>query len=287
MPRQGGRRTAQLALAATIGPLLAGLVSCRPERAEDAQTPGQPTAQGASDSADLHRKAALALWMQGKREEALAEIAVALETAPDLAEAHMMRGQLLEELQKPAEARSAIERALQIDPKHVSARLTLARLLVREENLDGAERELRRVVEAAPAESEARRGLALVLIARGRLADALPEAREALRLRPDWPLALGDLAWILARAEDPRLRDAQQAVSLGEAAARATGRKHPGILDALAAAYAEHGEIPKAAATAEEALQLALDQRDDSFATRVGRRLIAYRAGTIDRQTPR
>jgi hypothetical protein len=76
-------------------------------------------------------------------------------------------------------------------------------------------------------------------------------------------------------------------VSLAEAAVKATKRKHAGILDSLAAAYAARGEMQKAASTAEAALQLALDQRDNAFATRVGRRLMAYRAGTIDREAPR
>src|ERR1700741_2001004 len=116
--------------------LIAVLASCRPEIDEAAPAPRTAAPQSPRDKAELRRKAALALWMQGKREEALAEVAAALDLAPDFAELHMMRGQLFEELQKPAEARVAIERALELDPKHVSARLTLARLLVRAENLD-------------------------------------------------------------------------------------------------------------------------------------------------------
>jgi len=236
---------------------------------------------------DLRRNVALALWGQGKRDEALAEIEAVIARTPDFAMAHMTHGQLLEELGRPDEARHAFESALEIDPRYVEARLTLARLLVRAGDLESAERELQRAVAEDPAEPEGRRGLALVLIGRGKLAEALLPARAALELRPDWALAMGDLAWILARVEDDRLRDPEQAVSLGEAAARATGRRHPGILDSLAAAYAARGDIPKAAATAEEALNLALDQRDDAFATRVGRRLMAYRAGTIDLEAPR
>lgn len=236
---------------------------------------------------DLRRNVALAQWAQGKRDEALNEIELTLRLAPDLVEAHLTHGQLLEELGRPADARAAFERALAIDPRNVNVRLTLARLLVRAEDLEAAERELRRAVADAPSEPEARRGLALVLIGRGKLAEALLESRAALALRPGWALAMGDLAWILARVDEPRLRDPLEAVSLGEAAALASGRRHPGILDALAAAYAASGEFPRAAATAEEALQLALDQRDDAFATRVARRLLAYRAGTIDSETVR
>lgn len=236
---------------------------------------------------DLRLSLALALRAQGEREAALIELDLAARLAPGFAALHRTRGEILEELQRPAEARAALERALEIDPHDVPARLKLARLLVRGEDLEGAERELRRAVEDAPGEAEARRGLALVLIGRRKLAEALPQARAALELRSGWPLAMGDLAWILARVDDPALRDPEQAVALAEAAAQASGRQHPGILDALAAAYAARGDIPRAAATAQEALERAIDQRDDAFATRVGRRLIAYRAGTVDLETIR
>lgn len=255
-------------------------------RVAEAETVLRRASERHSDP-DLRRNVALSLWAQGKRDEALTEIEKVIARAPDFAMAHMTHGQLLEELGRADEARRAFESALEIDPRYGEARLTLARLLVRAGDLESAERELQRAVAEDPDEPEGRRGLALVLIGRGKLVEALPQARAALELRPDWALAMGDLAWILARVEDDRLRDPEQAVSFGEAAAKASARRHPGILDSLAAAYAERGDIPNAAAAAEEALQLALDQRDDAFATRVGRRLIAYRAGTIDRETPR
>ena len=209
------------------------------------------------------------------------------ETRQDDARALLAQGKRDEELGRVEDARRALERALEIEPRSVEARLVLARLLARGQDYDGAERELQRAIDDAPGEPEARRGLALVRIGRGRLAAALPPARAALELRPGWALAMGDLAWILARVDDPALRDPEEAVRLGEAAAIATERRHAGILDSLAAAYASRGEIPRAAEAAGEALQLAIDQRDDAFATRVGRRLIAYRAGQVDLETPR
>jgi len=226
------------------------------------------------------------LWLRWTRvEEDVPASAPSPEPRAD--EPLVARGLELGDLGHGEEARRAFERALELDPRDVEARLALARLLARAQDLDGAERELERAIDTAPGEPEARRGLALVRIGRGRLAAALPPARAALELRPGWALAQGDLAWILARVDDPALRDPAEAVRLGEAAALATERRNPSILDSLAAAYASRGDIPRAAETAGEALQLALDLRDEAFATRVGRRLIAYRAGTVDLETQR
>jgi Flp pilus assembly protein TadD len=292
LDRPEARRTAierLLALTpATAGDLDSlGSVLHREGLLSDAESVFQSAASLAPDRADIRRNVALATWAQGKREAALLEIEAAIRLAPRYALAHFTRGQILEELGRVDDARDELAAAADLDPARVEPRLTLARLLTRAEDLDGAERELQRAVTEAPANAEARRGLALVLIGQRRLDEALTEARAALALRPDWALATGDLAWILARRDDFSPGDRAEAVTLGEAAVQTTGRRHAGTLDALAAAYAGAGDFQRAAATAEEALQLALAQRDDPFATRVARRLLAYRAGEIDRDTPR
>jgi tetratricopeptide (TPR) repeat protein len=235
----------------------------------------------------LHRRLAIVLNFEGRPADALLEVDVALAADPLDGFAHHVRAIALESLGRPVEARAALERCLGITPADVNARMRLVRLLLRAGDVDVAEREIARAIAAEPGNPEAHRGHARVLLLRGREAEAIRELKETLRLEPTIAIAMGDLAWILAMARDETLRDPAAAVELGERAAGITGGRGAGILDALAAAYAAAGRFPDAVATAEKALGLARGAGDTELAARISKRLDAYRAGRVDRETPR
>jgi hypothetical protein len=82
--------------------------------------------------------------------------------------------------------------------------------------------------------------------------------------------ALNDAAWFLATCTEPTVRDGRAAVEYAEKAAAATNRKDIGILDTLAAAYAEAGEFTKAINTQRETMELVHDESSKSdFAIRL------------------
>jgi tetratricopeptide (TPR) repeat protein len=68
--------------------------------------------------------------------------------------------------------------------------------------------------------------------------------------------ALNALAWLLATCIVSELRDGPSAVAYAQEAVAATNRKDAGILDTLAAAYAEAGDFTNAVAAQKEALVL-------------------------------
>jgi Flp pilus assembly protein TadD len=68
--------------------------------------------------------------------------------------------------------------------------------------------------------------------------------------------ALNDLAWLLATCPDGNLRNAHEALRLAKRATDLTDRTDAGILETLAAAYAEGGRFSEASRTVEEAIQL-------------------------------
>jgi hypothetical protein len=66
---------------------------------------------------------------------------------------------------------------------------------------------------------------------------------------------------MLSTCSDSAVRDGRRAVGLAEEAVAKYDRKEPGLLDTLAAAYAEVGEFAKAAITERDAIALLHDER--------------------------
>lgn len=85
-------------------------------------------------------------------------------------------------------------------------------------------------------------------------------AWEASLLRkPDNPVVLNNLAWLLATCEDERLRDPPRALELALEAARL--QESSFILDTLAESYFANGRYEEALVTGERALRLAAGDR--------------------------
>jgi tetratricopeptide (TPR) repeat protein len=180
--------------------------------------------------AEIERQLGLMFSEQGKYEEAAAYFTAALRANPRAAAAHNDWGVDLAAQRHFAAAAEHFAEALKIDPRYAVAH----------------------------------RNLALALIATDKPAEARAHLHEAIGLKPGYVSALNDLAWLLATCPDGNLREAHEALRLAKRAADLTDRKDAGILETLAAAYAEAGQFAKASQTVEEAIQLcdAANQRE-------------------------
>ena len=172
-----------------------------------------------ASSASTHYNIGIALASRGRRNDAIAHFEQALRLDPDYAQAHNNLGALLFLTGRRADAAEHLRRAIVLRPDNVEARTNLAALLASE----------------------------------GQAAEALAQYRAALAIRPDDARALAGAAWIQATAADPSLRNGDEAVTLAERAAGSTGSRDLGLLDALAAAYAEVGRFDEAVKVAEAA----------------------------------
>lgn len=105
---------------------------------------------------------------------------------------------------------------------------------------------------------------------------AIAELRAALKLDPAWPPACNNLAWTLATAKKPELRDGVEAVKLAELAVKATDGRIPQLLGTLAAAHAEAGQFDEAASTIRKALALAESTQDSTLAKSFREKQAAY-----------
>jgi Flp pilus assembly protein TadD len=141
-----------------------------------------------------------------------------------------------------------------------------------------AARQFQQVLRARP-DARTHYYLALARDSDGQAAEALSHYREAVRLGPNTPLYLNDLAWFLATNPQAELRDGAEAVRLAERACQLSGGKEPRFQGTLDAAYAETGRFAEAIATVTKVRELALAAGQPDIARRAEERLALYQAG--------
>ncbi len=90
-----------------------------------------------------------------------------------------------------------------------------------------------------------------------------------MRLHPDWPLALNNLAWLYATSEDARFCMPFEAKRLAQRAVDLTGWRESDYIDTLAQAQFALGDAVAAVATERVALQVSPERRD--FQQHLGR----------------
>ncbi|MCH8921938.1 MAG: ASPIC/UnbV domain-containing protein [Planctomycetes bacterium] len=129
-----------------------------------------------------------------------------------------------------------------------------------------------------------KRGIELMKRGADRLAAG--QFQEVLRIAPDQPSALNNLAWLLATSPDKQVREGQQALRLAQRAASLTKRREATVLATLAAAYAEAGRFPQATATANEALALTRKVRNKVLESSLLQQLESYAADRPFRAIP-
>ena len=100
--------------------------------------------------------------------------------------------------------------------------------------------------------------LAGQLEAEGKVAESIQLYREVINVDSNNPVILNNLAWILATAGKPELRNGEEAVRLARRAVKLTDSRLPLFIGTLAAAFAETGQFPRACETARVARALAL-----------------------------
>lgn len=228
------------------------------------------------NDATLRSNHAYALARVGDLEGALREYTRAYELAPDLVQASFGLGRLLLLLERPADAIEPLERAAAARPELAGSFALLGRAQ-RELSRDALAIETyRKALELEPRLFGARVALAHLLVKVGRRDEAVAEMRRALAGRPDDPVLLNNLAWLLATAPALAPGAAEEAVALAE---RASARDADAeALDTLAAALAAAGRYEEARTSALRALHLAREQGDLPTAEGIAARLKGYSA---------
>jgi tetratricopeptide (TPR) repeat protein len=223
-----------------------GAALLRQGRAEDAIVQYRQAIGIDPAYADAHQNLGIALSQQGRTDAAIAEFHRALQLDPAFPDAHNHLGNALDQLGRTRDAIAQYREALRLDPSHVAAHYNLANDLFQQ----------------------------------GQAAEAIAHARQALGLQPANPAIQNTLAWMLAAAPQPSLRDGARAVQLATLASQSSGGGNPVILRTLAAAYAQAGQFPIAVQAAQRALQLAEAQSNPTLTASLLREIKLYNAAT-------
>jgi len=252
---------------------------------DDAIYHGRQAVRLTPNSPQAHFNLACALDGAGRLDEAAWHYTQAVRLKGDFVEAYNNLATSLARQGRLQEAVAALREALRVDGSYVQGHFNLASILVMAGRPDRAAEHLREAIRLRADFPEAWMNLGAVLARQGRAGEAADCLRQALRLRSDYGEAAGRLAWLLATHPSFAGSDTAEPVKLAERACRLTARQHPGLLDALAAAYANDGQFDKAVETAREAIVLARSSGLTAFAEQITQRLRLYEAGRCYRHS--
>jgi Tfp pilus assembly protein PilF len=258
------------------------------------------------DNHVAHINLAVTMVRANELEAAALHLGEAARVAPGSAHAWGVRGEVRLLQERPGEARDDLAHAVALEPEEIRWRLGLARAHRELGELAQATVQLRAAIARDPSRADLHGLLGLVLAERGepgaalaaldaalrlgdsraevhahraaqlellgREADAVAAWREALAHGGRSVGVLNNLAWLLAAARDPRLRDPEAAIVLAEEAARLSSERDPNVLDTLATAQVAAGHRAAALATATLALERAERRGDTALARSLRRR---------------
>jgi tetratricopeptide (TPR) repeat protein len=231
--------------------------------------------------AEAHNNLGVTLFGGGRADAAIAHYQKALAIRPDYADASC---NLANALVSKGDLDGAIARysaCLALSPNQAEAQYNLASALLRKGRTDEAIVHYQKVLELDRESADARANLGSAFLAKGHIREAIAEYRNALRISPHNVAAQSNLAWLLATASDPSLRNGSEAVLLAERTESESSRSenHPIVLRILAAAYAEAGRFAEAKRTAHQALQAAEIQGNSTLADAIRNEIALYELG--------
>jgi lipopolysaccharide biosynthesis regulator YciM len=203
----------------------------------------------------------------------------ALSRTSDNLTAELNLGEAVYKLGRVPEAIGHFERALQIDPNQASVYSSMGAALLEIGRPNESLATLQKAIELDPKNSDAHYNLGNTFLQMGRGNDAVAHYKRALELASDDIETMNNLAWTLATSPNALVRDGSKAVQVAERADTLTNRASPIISATLAAAYAEAARFPEAVRTAQRAIQLALNEGNESRASSVRAQLSAYESG--------
>jgi tetratricopeptide (TPR) repeat protein len=148
-----------------------------------------------------------------------------------------------------------------------------------------------RVRKYKEARTEVFGGLATAQIRLGRYEQAIENFNKVIQMDSENTVIINGLAWLLATCENASLRNPAQAIALAKRACELTEYKNAYTLDTLAAAYASARRFNEAVTTAQQAINIAENSKDDDqkkLISKIQTRLELFKNGQpfVENQNP-
>jgi tetratricopeptide (TPR) repeat protein len=226
-----------------------------------------------------------ALVAAGRIDEAVKEYQIAASLNTNMGVALLQRARYFVEAGRGDVGIEMLRAATQLAPNDIPAREKLASLLAQCGRSDEAINTLSEVVRLRP-DAESHCNLAIALANKGDITSAIEHYRDAIRIKPDWPVAYNNLAWLRATFPEPNIRNGAEAVQLSEKACQLTKFREPVLVGTLAAAYAEAGRFEDAVVTSQKALDLAREAGRTEMVARNAELVEKYRIHQPHREAP-
>jgi tetratricopeptide (TPR) repeat protein len=228
---------------------------------------------------EVHNNLAGAYYKQGKIEQAVKHWTEALRLKPDWDDVRENLDKLA--LQKKKRDRTVAEyiEMLHQNPDDSNTHNALATELYRQGKIEDAITHWLEAAKQKPNWAEVQNSLGTAFYRQGKNKKAAECWSEAIGLKPDWAEPHNNLAWLLATAEDDKLRDLSEAVRLAERACELTGSENPNMLDTLGVAYAAAGRFDEALKTAGKAKELAENSGQEKLVADIEKHIEFYKLG--------
>jgi tetratricopeptide (TPR) repeat protein len=189
----------------------------------------------------------LALGRRGEFESAIEDYAKAIALKPQQWEAYFNRAAELQEHGQFDDALVNLNEVARINPRFAGTYVNRGNVYVRQSKLDDAIRDYNTALQLEPNRTEVYTARANVFLRKKEYREAVSDLQTAVQMSRKKPeRALNSLAWLRATCPEPGIRDGKEAVELAIKACELSEWKDWGIIDTLAAAYAETGDFDQA-----------------------------------------
>ena len=222
---------------------------------------------------------ALALARRGESEPAMKDYAKAISLNPQQWEAYFNRAAELKEHGKFDDALVDLNEVARINPKFAGTYVNRGNIYVRQGKLEEAIGDYNSALQLEPNRTEVYTSRADAFLRQKKYRQAVSDLQTAIQMNTKKPeRALNSLAWLRATCLEPGIRDGKEAVKLAIKACELSEWKDWGIIDTLAAAYAEIGDFDQAIKYEKQVVEM--------IKPSTGRRKLQQRVALYERHKP-
>jgi tetratricopeptide (TPR) repeat protein len=202
-------------------------------------------------------------------DEAIKEFDELVKLEPDNSAAYHLRGISWHNKTELEKAVADYDAALRLAPKNDEVLVDRARALYAQNRNELALADIEAAIGLATKDPSAYWVRGAIREEAGDFKTALADYEQAVKLSPDDVSSLNCLAWLLATAPEPALRNGRRAHALALRAVEIDEAQDWDTLDTLAAAFAETGDYTRAIMCETESIRLAAPEDHDELKARL------------------